>query len=277
MNFKYLGTAAAEGFPALFCMCDTCQKARKSGGRNIRTRAQAMLDETILFDFGPDSFMHMLVQNAPYEKIHHVLITHAHDDHFYLPDFIYRRPGFAAKVEKEPLYVYSHKIAYDRLIEAVNNDQMIDYVCPVCIEPYKPFKIKDYEVVALKANHSEAAGPYIYLVKKDGKSMLYAHDTGLFPDETWDYLEKNLTKPLSFASLDCTAGLLIGWNYGGHMSFESLLIAKNKMLEKHIIDDKTILVANHFSHNGHGTYDEMLEIGKQNNVIISYDGLELEI
>ncbi|HBJ10614.1 MAG TPA: carbon-phosphorus lyase, partial [Ruminococcaceae bacterium] len=38
MKFQYLGTAAAEGFPGMFCSCDTCEKARKAGGRNIRTR-----------------------------------------------------------------------------------------------------------------------------------------------------------------------------------------------------------------------------------------------
>jgi len=40
MKFQYLGTAAAEGWPALFCNCDNCEKARKAGGKNIRIRTQ---------------------------------------------------------------------------------------------------------------------------------------------------------------------------------------------------------------------------------------------
>ncbi|MBQ8533797.1 MAG: hypothetical protein IJ462_03090 [Clostridia bacterium] len=53
MKIKYLGTAAAEGIPALFCQCETCEKARKTG--IIRSRAQAIIDDCILLDFGPDT------------------------------------------------------------------------------------------------------------------------------------------------------------------------------------------------------------------------------
>ena len=45
MKLTYLGTAAAEGVPALFCRCDFCRYARKAGGREIRTRAGALLDD----------------------------------------------------------------------------------------------------------------------------------------------------------------------------------------------------------------------------------------
>ena len=31
MKIKYLGTAAAEGVPAIFCNCETCKEARKLG------------------------------------------------------------------------------------------------------------------------------------------------------------------------------------------------------------------------------------------------------
>ena len=44
MIFQYLGTAAAEGWPGLFCDCQACEKARAKGGRNIRTRSQAIVD-----------------------------------------------------------------------------------------------------------------------------------------------------------------------------------------------------------------------------------------
>ena len=34
MKIRYLGTAAAEGWPALFCSCPICTKARAEGGRS---------------------------------------------------------------------------------------------------------------------------------------------------------------------------------------------------------------------------------------------------
>ena len=32
MKLKYLGTAAAEGYPAMFCNCENCKKAQKEKG-----------------------------------------------------------------------------------------------------------------------------------------------------------------------------------------------------------------------------------------------------
>lgn len=65
MKLKYLGTAAAEGWPALFCHCEACKKARKLGGKNIRTRSQAIADNRLLIDFCADTYMHVLQQGLP--------------------------------------------------------------------------------------------------------------------------------------------------------------------------------------------------------------------
>ena len=51
MKIRYLGTAAAEGWPALFCSCPICAQARAEGGKNLRTRTQAILDGELLIDF----------------------------------------------------------------------------------------------------------------------------------------------------------------------------------------------------------------------------------
>ena len=56
MRIRLLGTAAAEGWPALFCRCPHCARARAAGGRNVRTRAAANVDGVYQFDFGPDVY-----------------------------------------------------------------------------------------------------------------------------------------------------------------------------------------------------------------------------
>ena len=48
MKLKYLGTAAAEGYPAMFCDCENCRKAFKNKGKNIRSRSQAIIDNSLL-------------------------------------------------------------------------------------------------------------------------------------------------------------------------------------------------------------------------------------
>lgn len=60
MKLIYLGTAAFEGIPAIFCSCPICNEARILGKRNIRTRSQAIINDDLLIDFNPDTFTHFL-------------------------------------------------------------------------------------------------------------------------------------------------------------------------------------------------------------------------
>ena len=60
MKLTYLGTAAAEGFPAVFCNCKYCAEARKLKGKNIRTRSQGMINDDLLIDLPADTYHHFL-------------------------------------------------------------------------------------------------------------------------------------------------------------------------------------------------------------------------
>ena len=57
----------------MFCTCDTCARARRSGGKNIRTRSQALLDDTILIDFPADTYFHVITHGINLEKIKHLM------------------------------------------------------------------------------------------------------------------------------------------------------------------------------------------------------------
>ncbi|MCQ2385197.1 MAG: hypothetical protein MJ078_00755, partial [Clostridia bacterium] len=92
MKLTYFGTAAYEGIPALFCECAICKEAARLGGKNIRTRAQALVDDCILLDFGPDTLLHVQKYGIPLYQIPVLLITHSHSDHLYPSDLIARRP-----------------------------------------------------------------------------------------------------------------------------------------------------------------------------------------
>ena len=56
MKIVFLGTAAAEGVPGLWCKCPYCEHARKVGGKEIRRRCSYCVDDDTMIDFGPDSF-----------------------------------------------------------------------------------------------------------------------------------------------------------------------------------------------------------------------------
>ncbi len=56
MKVTYLGTGAAEGIPALFCNCEYCKSVKKRGGKEVRSRAQVIVDGELSIDFPPDAF-----------------------------------------------------------------------------------------------------------------------------------------------------------------------------------------------------------------------------
>lgn len=274
MRIRYLGTAAAEGWPALFCNCPYCREARKLGGRNIRTRSQAIIDDTLLIDFPPDTYLHVLRDGLDLRAVRHLLITHTHADHLFLFDIACRGLWYANDVEGV-LTVYGN----DRLREkysvfAAGEDdgkQIKDRVRCVEIPPFAAQEIGGYRVTPLLALHDRKERCYLYLIEREGRALLYGNDTGIFPEETWRFLSG---KRLDLVSLDCTA---LGHKEGtNHMGVEDVLIVKQRMLDLRMADEGTRFVVTHFSHNGKMLHEEIVERVKPERIIVAYDGLEVE-
>ena len=97
MKIKFLGTAAFEGVPSLFCNCPTCRRAREAGGKNLRSRLQALVNEDLLIDFPPDTVWHSIRFGLDWQKINTCLITHSHSDHLYPEDVVQAEPGYSRK------------------------------------------------------------------------------------------------------------------------------------------------------------------------------------
>lgn len=276
MKIKYLGTAAAEGVPAIFCHCDVCKYAREHRGKEIRTRAQAMIDDAVLIDFGPDTYSHLLNYNLDITELKHCLITHVHEDHFYPDELVYRQDGFAnLKEGTEPLTIYGSKDISEKLhLDGKNEITKDGSVLFQELTAYQTIQLEDYKITAFPAYHG-TSNPFFYAIEKDNKSILYAHDTDVFQEEVWDYFVKNQMH-FDLVSLDCTGGL-VHITYRGHMSFDRNLPIKERMIKSGIATEETVFVANHFSHNGNATYAAACEFASQHGMVISYDGMEIEV
>ncbi len=279
MKLKYFGTAAAEGWPGLFCDCNACRRARAAGGRNIRTRSQAIIDDCLLIDFPADTYMHVLYGGLDLTKVSSCLITHTHEDHFYPLDFGNRREGFAYLRPDKPFFtVYgSETVGHEMksVIETVGTAR-------VNFAPLQKFEtavIDGYEVTALAADHDPNSGCVIYMIGDGNKTMLYANDTGYFPEETWTYLidrTKEGRLRFDYVSIDCTGGL--GAQYQrGHMGTEAAASVRERLLNAGCADRDTVFCLHHFSHNGKAIYDELVGPAAEMGFLVSYDGMEVEI
>ena len=285
MKLQYLGTAAAEGAPALFCTCDFCRYARVKGGHEVRTRSGSMIDGRLKLDFGPDSYKQMLDYGLDYTYMKSVLVTHSHDDHF-SHDIFYRRPGFAQLNDDVPQMTIYGNEAVGREVAPFESR----YIGFKRMVPFETVQIEDYAVTALEAVHCISSGagagwPVVfanraymraeealfYLIEKDGKSLLYAHDTDEFTPADMEFLAG---RRIDLISMDCTNGVLQA-NYVGHMGCADNLRMRDKLLKNGAADMHTVFVANHFSHNGLVPIEELER--RLPGFIIAWDGLTVEI
>jgi phosphoribosyl 1,2-cyclic phosphate phosphodiesterase len=276
MIFKYLGTAAAECWPALFCSCQNCQRAKKAGGKNIRTRSQTLVNGDLLIDLPPDTYFHVINYGLDLTKIKYIVFTHSHEDHFYMPDFHRTYPPFAYNENKEnipKINIYGNKSIKSHSNESERFEEILSFHE---VSAFEKIKTGKYFITPLIADHDSSQDCFIYIIEDGENKILYAHDTGYFPDETWDYLQKNIdNKKFDFVSLDATNGILDGRR--GHMGINAGIDVKNRLCEFGAADGKTVFCFNHFSHNGNKTYDELVPIAEKDGFLVSYDGMELKI
>ena len=274
MILQYLGTAAAEGIPGVFCSCKICETSREKRGKDIRTRSQAIIyadklgegnsNERLLIDLPPDTYLHVIRDNLRMEKIGHLLITHSHSDHFYPKELEFRSGVFANPSPDFPLNIYGNETV-SKICEEFDFDIHI-------AENFKPFKAGVFIVTALPAAHARNERCLIYMIEMGSKRILYGNDTGFFPEETWDYIKG---KSFDFISLDCTfCGLKEGTN---HMGVPDIIEVEAKLKSLGCLKDNTQIIIHHFSHNGGLLHDELVELADKHGYGVSYDGGVWEI
>lgn len=271
MKFTYLGTAAAEGLPAVFCNCEYCKEARRLKGKNIRTRSQSLINDDLLIDLPADTYMHFLQNDIEADKIKYLFITHSHSDHFYYEELEMRNGAFAHNMRSENLRVFCGKGVMEKF-KSLGIPKTIEVKE---IAPYETIELEGYRVTALPARHMKGDGALIYIIEAD-KIILYAHDTGYLFDEALSFIEEKNFK-FDMVSFDCTNVEIPVNDDGSHMGLPNIGRLKNKLFEIGAVSDETKLYINHFSHNGNPIHSILEEKVKGMGLNVSYDGLSIDI
>ena len=268
MKIQWLGTAAAEAYPAIFCECDACLEAARRGGHNLRTRASAIIDDVLLIDLNPDLLPQKYTYKLDFSKLKDIIITHTHSDHLYL-DNLCLQPHKAYRHDTEKINLFGSEMVIDK---AKHLKDMIDLHE---VAHGQQFETTYHKILAVPAIHSAPMSQF-YFIEKDNKSVLYAHDTDYFSDEIWAILESNIKAPIGIVSLDCSLGPLPR-TYVGHMGFAENIEIREVMLEKGLADEDTIFVCNHFIHTCGMMHEQMCKLMNPKGFVISYDGMIIEI
>lgn len=268
MKLTYLGTAAAEGFPALFCNCKYCVEARALGGKNIRTRSQSLVNDDLLIDFPADTYHHFLENGIEGDKIKYLIITHAHADHLYATDLYNRHGCYAHNMRVPTLEVFCSGSTASHIGQPPN-------VKVTVLEPFKSVEFGDYRVTALPARHMPNGEPFFYIIENCGKTLLYAHDTGYFFEEVFDFIKENNIR-FDMVSLDCTNVDIAIPDTGSHMGFPNIGRVLERLEAFGAVDSKTVKCVNHFSHNGNPLHEHLCSRAAEYGYLVSYDGCKVD-
>ena len=275
MKFKYLGTAAAEGIPALFCQCEICRYATEAGGRNIRKRSCAIMNDSVMIDFTPDMFCNKVEYSLSLAELEGIFFTHSHIDHLAAKELCYYHKMYSHPTDMgKKLNLYGNQ----KVLDVIQQDFIFDMEkLPSCIslhllQAFKSVTVAGITITPLPAKHDPREECFIFLLEQDGKKMLYANDTTYPPKQTLEYLHG---QNLDVVSLDCTTGKIPCFH--SHMG-----LADNNKLKKYLLQHQaahanTLFISHHFSHNGKLNYDDFAAAAEGTGFISSYDGMELNV
>ncbi len=270
MEILFCGTAAAEGWPALFCMCNACTRAREIGGREIRSRAAYMLGDRIRVDFGPDSNLHQQKYGLAYDKLDHLLVTHSHDDHWFVQDLGYRRKGFSV-IPDRLLMVWGNEKVERKFTSVHGGDWQKFGMEFKRLTAFQPIDLGDgVTATPLLAAHDRSEECINDRIEAEGRRTLLGHDTGWYGEATWNFLDG---KPLDLVVLDCTHGTED--HEPNHLGGAVLALVRDELGRRGALSPDAVCIATHFSHNGGALHTELEAYFAPHGFRVAYDGLKV--
>jgi phosphoribosyl 1,2-cyclic phosphate phosphodiesterase len=275
MLIRILGTAAAEGWPALFCDCPACSQARDRGGKNCRTRSSLQINDDLKIDFPPDSLVHSHRYGLTFHTLRYLLFTHSHYDHLASEQLSYLIPPFALQDKTTSLHIYGSEEVLQTLqglgdYETYRRPELFNL-----LTPFQSFEIPPYRVETLKAIHGTENQCLNFIISREGKQFLYASDTGYYQDETWDFLE-NRGKRVDLVISECTGGPG-RIEYGQHMGFPNVQDFRKKAEGIGLADSRTRWIISHFSHGGGMLHEELENLVRPEGFEVAWDGMEIQL
>jgi len=279
MKVTLLGTAAAEGWPALFCGCDACKVARHLGGRNIRTRSSALIDDVLKIDFPPDILSQVIQNGLDLRKLRAILFTHSHDDHCAPSELQYRGHYFVPKPVEDRLPIYGSVDVVDSILRVLSPDgtALDPDRFPLefgILSPWVSAEIAGYTVIPVVANHDPNEDCFNYLVRdSEGATLLYATDTGWYSGDTWDRLRQYT---LNGVVIEATKGMQED-GYEGHLSIPQVIAFRRRLLDDGVVQKDTPFVTTHMSHLSGLLHDQMQAILDPHNIRVGYDGMVFQV
>jgi len=270
MEVTFFGTAAAEGWPAPFCRCIACVEARRRGGPNLRGRAGAMIDDDFKIDFSADTVSQMQRTGRDLAAVRTLVFTHQHSDHIVPTELEWTRSPFTNTPPAEPIAVYGNDAVCALIRSAWPRPELLNLDLRPALRPFETVSTGPGDtVLPLPADHVEGAFVLRITRSGDGKSVFWGHDSGIYPEATVRALSD--AGRVDMAVFDCTYGGQASSNRG-HLGVDGVVTQAERLRGAGVVDDATMLIATHFSHNGGLLHEELVDTFLPHGIRVAFDG-----
>ncbi|MBX3118945.1 MAG: hypothetical protein KF784_07745 [Fimbriimonadaceae bacterium] len=268
MKIRLLGTGAADGIPGMFSKDRVSNYAREHGGKDIRTRSAAIVDGCLKIDLPPETLMQLQRDGTSALDWCALLLTHNHADHFALEEIQYALYPFT-DLDQLPFTIYAN----ETMCEAIEYEYPEWPMDVMRLRSFEPVSFCAYRVTPIHAYHDLEQDSHNFIIESEGKSLLYATDTGMWREETWEFLKG---QKLDGLVLECTEGF-VPTEYWGHLDIKDCIEVVNRLREMGTLAEKGPVYTTHHSHNGNGTHAELEEALNPHGISPGWDGCEFEI
>ncbi|MFN8492086.1 MAG: MBL fold metallo-hydrolase [Caldilineaceae bacterium] len=284
MQITFLGTAASEGYPDVFCGCANCAKALALGGPSLRKRSAALINDDLLIDLGPDLMAAAQMHGVSLAKVTFCLQTHEHDDHLDPTNLIWRS-AYSGVTNVPHLHYYASQGAFaeakrrlgPQMAERTLFDAEVSTalnLTPHLVEPFQTFTVGPYCVTSVAANHDPTLTAMLYVIEQTGRTLFYATDTGEIGEPTWQALHAGQFR-FNLVAMDHTFGLAQRVN--GHMNWEQFGEQLDRMRKEGLLAADARILAHHLAHHSNPPHPELVVFAAQHGYEVAYDGLRMEV
>lgn len=286
MKLTFLGTGAGEGYPGYWCECPHCTYARKHVGKNLRTNSCMAVDENLLIDIGPSSFDNAARFGVNLTQMKTLLITHPHDDHLYPQNLYWRygdekilKKGYVAAIsvggprftEIPELHVYGNKFTTELLNRTLRPDASRKMVLHEIREGVE-FEADGYRIMPVRGNHGPEGFAHSYVVQKEGRTFLYALDTGEYAQDQFELITHY---QYDLVIMEGTLGL--NEFRGQHLSITDNVTIREKLEKQGCLKPGCRIILTHMSPHWCPPHDWYESIVEAEGLELAYDGRQVEI
>ena len=308
MKLTFLGTSAGEFYPAMWCHCPSCEYARTHRGRNLRRHSCALLDDDVMIDFSSHAFITADELGLDLTGIRTLLVTHDHADHFDPLNLITRIIPSEAGAWYDPpkafepsstdeyvgprftrlplLSVYGHQSVYEALHrgnvhiggfgqEDAPGDERLFSMRFHALSRGETVVTEagGLRVTAVVSHHAVPGHVYNYIIERGGRTLLYACDCGGYDEDMLELLKRHRYDCVVFEG---TFGLRKRHD-AGHMDLEKDERMLAFFTDHGLWTGEPRFVLTHLAPHSCPPYDLYRPIVEERGMILSYDGMVLEI